>query len=411
MIKNNKIKKYFKNLHKDIKKIRSNGIGKFIRKRLKLILILFIVLFLGMGYFIGSLSNSQDKLLVELEVALKEENLSKLKKIVKIDDRKIKSEDLKPLMDYYKENKSRIDNDIRKLKQGCETETFSIEERDVVFKNYYIKLKTYNVRVNSNFDEGRFTIDDEKYIDSGESFENIVPGKYLIKGILYSKYDEINNSEEINILGNDEIKVDFNAINITIESPYKDAKVYINDVDSNLSVDEFKDIGPFNVENSNYIYIEKEFPWGKVQGEKTYIKDIPNVKVDLNINNNEMQSELVELSQKFYTSVFEALNEEDRSYIKGATENAREKIYNILEKSYILLKNKYTIQDITVKEDKNEYSYKYNMYIATIVVKVDYSIEKNIFSLNKSENSKLFFTNIIYKDGNWIVDDVENFTL
>lgn len=411
MVKGITVEKYFKDLYKDIRKIKTKGVGKFIGKRFKLVLVLTTILFLGVGYFIGSLGNSKDKLLVELEVVLKDGDLSKLNKLVKVGNRKLKSEDLKPLMDYYKENAYRIDSDIKKLKQDGETETFSIIEDNVVFTNCYIMLKTYDVKVNSNFDESRFTIDGEKYINSGESFKNVVPGKYLIKGVLDSKYDEIDTSEEINILRNDEIKLEFNAINITVDSQYKDAKVYINDVDSELTVNEFKDIGPFNLEKSNYIYIENEFPWGKVQSEKVYIKDIPNIKVNLNIDNNEMKSELLDLSQKFYKSVFEALNNEDKSYIEGSTEKAKNKIYSILEKSYFLLKNKYTIHDITVVEDKSEYSYEDDIYKATIVVKVSYSVEKSLFGLNKSENTKLFFTNIIYKNNGWIVDDVENFSL
>ena len=82
------------------------------------------------------------------------------------------------------------------------------------------------------------------------------------------------------------MEIDFNAINITVESPYQDAEVYINDVDSNLTVEEAKEIGPFNLEETNYIYIKRNFPWGEVQGEKVYIKDIPIVKANINFENN-----------------------------------------------------------------------------------------------------------------------------
>ena len=409
----NKLQRYFENLYKDIKEIGSIRIRGFIKKRIKLILVLCVVLSLGIGYFIGSLGNSKDQILISLEVALKNEDANKLKKIVKLEDKKLSAEDLKPLIEYYKENSLRIVEDIKRLKQGQETEIFYIvEENNMIFSEIYIKLKTYDIKVNSNFDSGKFVINDSyETIYSKESFENVIPGKYLIKGILDSKYNNIETVKEINILESKEVEIDFNAINITVESPYQDAEVYINDVDSNLTVEEAKEIGPFNLEETNYIYIKRNFPWGEVQGEKVYIRDIPIVKANINFENNEMKNDILELAKEFYNSVFDALNMEDKSYITGATNGTKEKVYNILEKSYILLKNKYIIDEIEVVEDKSEYSYKDQVYRATIVVKVDYSIEKKLFGLNETKNSKLFFTNIIYENDEWVVEDVENFSL
>lgn len=409
----NKLERYFENLYKDIKEIGSIRIRGFIKKRIKLILVLCVVLSLGIGYFIGSLGNSKDQILISLEVALKDGDANKLKKIVKLEDKKLSTEDLKPLIEYYKENSLRIVEDIKRLKQGQETEIFHVvEENNMIFSEVYIKLKTYDIKVNSNFDSGKFVINDSyETISSKESFEDMIPGKYLIKGILDSKYNNIETVKEINILESKEVEIDFNAINITVESPYQDAEVYINDVNSNLTVEEAKEIGPFNLEETNYIYIKRNFPWGEVQGEKVYIKDIPIVKANINFENNEMKNDILDLAKEFYNSVFEALNMEDKSYITGATNGTKEKVYSILEKSYILLKNKYIIDEIEVVEDKSEYSYKDQVYRATIVVKVDYRIEKKLFGLNETKNSKLFFTNIIYENDQWVVEDVENFSL
>ena len=98
----NKLERYFENLYKDIKEIGSIRIRGFIKKRIKLILVLCVILSLGIGYFIGSLGNSKDQILISLEVALKNEDANKLKKIVKLEDKKLSAEDLKPLIEYYK---------------------------------------------------------------------------------------------------------------------------------------------------------------------------------------------------------------------------------------------------------------------------------------------------------------------
>ena len=61
--------------------------------------------------------------------------------------------------------------------------------------------------------------------------------------------------------------------------------------------------------------------------------------------------------------------------------------------------------------ENSQYFYEDNTYRATIVVNVQYDVSKAILNLNKETYSKSFFTRIVYKDDNWIVEDVDNFNL
>ena len=50
-----------------------------------------------------------------------------------------------------------MDSTIQKLKLGEETEAFELVREDRIFGDkYYIALKSYEIKVNSNFNEAKF---------------------------------------------------------------------------------------------------------------------------------------------------------------------------------------------------------------------------------------------------------------
>lgn len=385
-----------------------------LKNRIKMVIIIFMACALFLGYFIGRVNNSRDNVITRLEIALKNEDVKALSSMVTINDKKVSKEKLEPLIEYYKENTQAIDNDMKSLRSGENTSVFSIKDKKKVFGNaYYVQLKVYNVKVNSNYMDGEFTIDNKSFIKGGESMENIVPGVYTINGILKSQYGDIQSSKDFVLMKDENVWVNFDAVNITINSIFKDADVYIDNEYTGMTVNDAEDLGPFNVNSSIPVYIEKEFPWGTIKGDEAYITDVPVLNLSINMKNDKMEKEIENTAEEFYKSVFEALNKEEKSFISGAEESVKDKIYSILEKRYTFLKNNYNINDIEIMNDKSEYTYEDDMYKANVVVKVEYSIEKSFFGLDKEGSSKMFFTKFIYDEdkNQWIVNDVENFSL
>ena len=408
----NNIKNYMVNLITDIKDVRKETAIDFIKDRAKLLIISTLIIFLSLGYLIGREYSSKNIILSKLEVALKDGNDSKLRSLVKLDGKRVSKTELEPLIEYYKSDKSKADSTVRRLEEEGETEDFILIEEDKVFgTSYYIDLKTYNLNVDSNFNEGKFTIDGKEHISSGNSFVGVIPGIYTVSGKLTSEYGNITNSKELLIMKDEAIKLDFQAVSLSITSAFEDAYVYINDKNTGVKVTDSKDIGPIPSDGSVKVYIENEFPWGKIKGEEVVVRDIPNLSLSINMENETMKSEIMKNVDRFYSSVFEALNEEDKEKIEGSTAGTKDKIYDILERKYFLLKNKYTINDINIMEDKSQYSYNEKIYRATIVVDVNYDVSKSFLGLNKESQSKKFFTKVLYKDNNWIIEDVENFSL
>jgi uncharacterized membrane protein YvbJ len=403
---------YLKSLYIDLRNINKSNIRVIIKKRAKLIVGCALIIFMCGGYLLGLVNSTQSRVLGDLEVALKEGDASKLRSEVRLDGQKVSMEELEPLIDYYTGDSSKVDSTIQKLKAYQETEAFELVTDDGIFgTKYYIELKSYEVKVNSNFNEGNFTLNQKDYVKGMESIKKIIPGVYTLEGSLESEFGDIKASKEVIVMKEEEVNLDFFAVKINVTSVYEDAKLYINDNDTEIKVKDAKEIGPIPSDGTVSVHIERDFPWGYLKGEQALIKDTPNLILNISMENDEMKSDMSLVSKNFYNSVFNALNEGNKSSINNATEETKEKIYDILEKRYIFLKNKYTIENIDIMDEKTQYVFEDGVYRATLVVKVDYEIKKNFFGLNKSNDSKMFFTKLVYNDEAWEIEDVENFSL
>ncbi|WP_368254465.1 TcaA 3rd/4th domain-containing protein [Clostridium paraputrificum] len=406
------LKNYFSDLIKDIKSIKRETIFEIMKKRGKLLIILALVILMFLGFGIGRINTSKEHLLSKLEVALKNESSNKLSSIAKFNNKKVSKKEVQPLINYYSKDNSRVDSLINKLKTVGETEDLKLVEENRVFgTRCYIDIKPYSLKIDSEFKDSRFTIDDKNYINAGSKIDKLIPGVYTVKGILESGFGDIEASKEIVLMKDEEIDMEFDAVMLNISSVFYDAEVFANGQSTGILVKDAKNIGPFPTTGEVKLHIEKEFPWGRVKGEEVKVKDIPNLTLNLSMENETLKSEINTVVDEFYRGVFLSLNEEDKSVIKGGTENAINKIYDVLEKKYFILKNKYNIKDIRIVEDKNQYRYEDGIYSATIVVSVDYTVSKSFLGLNKEESNKLFFTKMIYNGKEWKVEDVENFSL
>lgn len=400
-----------KSIISKIKSIDKTQILKTFKKNWINVVIISLCLLLSIGYIVGTTINSKDNLLSKLEVALKNNDVTLLSTLVQVNDKRVDKELLEPIMEYYKADNRRVDTTISDLKTKFETPDMKIESRKFLFWNRsYINMKTYNIKVKSNFNEGIFTINKFDPITAGGEFGDVLPGIYKIGVSLENDYSEIKNNSEILLMNDVEITLNLPAENLVVNSKFTDAEIYINDENTGFLVRDKKEIGPLPIDGTITMHLEKDFPWGRVKGEKIKVLCNPIMKLDIDMENDKLKADIQEAVSSYYKGVFKSLNEEDKALILNSTEEAQDKMYGILEKKYFLLKNKYNINEINIIEKNNEYSYKDGLFRATIVVDINYEISK-LLGINKSSNDKSFFTKLLYVDGNWKVEDVENFSL
>ena len=385
---------------------------KLIRRRWKLTILILLAFFLFFGYFLGRINTSREYILSKLEMSLKNSDTSTLSDIVKVDGERVKEKKLESLVEYYSNGNNKIDTLITNLKNNNETKDFKLQSKKYFFWNmYYLDVKTFNIKIKSNFEEGNFILGNSGKVKAGETIKNVIPGNYKITGSLNSNYEEIKTSKEIVVMEDKEIELNFPATKITINSDFQDAEVYINGKDIKKEVKDLKDFGPVPTDGTVSVYLEKDFPWGRNKGEEVKITENPTINLTVPISNETLEGDLTNIITKFYESVFVALNKQNKKYIENCTNDIKNKIYSSVEKKYILFKNKYSNLKINIYFDNSQYFYTDDTYRATIVANVQYDVSKAILDINKETYTKSFFTRIVYKDDKWIVEDVDNFNL
>ena len=385
---------------------------KLIRRRWKLTILILLAFFLFFGYFLGRINTSREYILSKLEMSLKNSDTSTLSDIVKVDGERVKEKKLESLVEYYSNGNNKIDTLITNLKNNNETKDFKLQSKKYFFWNmYYLDVKTFNIKIKSNFEEGNFILGNSGKVKAGETIKNVIPGNYKITGSLNSNYEEIKTSKEIVVMEDKEIELNFPATKITINSDFQDAEVYINGKDIKKEVKDLKDFGPVPTDGTVSVYLEKDFPWGRNKGEEVKITENPTINLTVPISNETLEGDLTNIITKFYESVFVALNKQNKKYIENCTNDIKNKIYSSVEKKYILFKNKYSNLKINIDFGNSQYFYTDDTYRATIVANVQYDVSKAILDINKETYTKSFFTRIVYKDDKWIVEDVDNFNL
>lgn len=393
-------------------KLHKQSYKTFFKKNLKWIVGVVIIIFLGLGYYIGNITTTKSQVLKELNIALKEGNARKLTKIIEVNNEKVNKEEIEPLVEYFKGKDEIVNNAINKISRDNKTEIFELVSKKGLFKDkYYINLKTFNITLNSNFKNAQIYIDENDKYRPKDTIRNLIPGNYKITGEVKSEYGDIKTEKDITLMKDENVDINLSAVMATVSSNVKDASVIINGKDSDILVKNFKDIGPMPTDDTVKISLRKEFPWGTIDSKEVEVKDNKNININIDIANDRLWDEAQNTVNKFYKSVMDALNNEDKSLIEASTEKARDKIYGILEKNYFIFKNQYDMTSLNIDKEKSHFEYNNGDYKGTVVCDVNYDVSMKLFGLLKDENSKSFFTKLIYKDNKWIVDDVENFSL
>ena len=380
----------------------------FVKEKKILLIVSIIAFLLPFSMFLGGARNSKDDVLRQLEIALKENDSQKLDKLISKDKLQVNSDDLYHLMEYYNQDSLRIDSTISKLKKDNETNDFYLTSEEGYFgEKYKLYIYLYNIQIKSNYEQGKFTIDDET-ISTNAQFIHLVPGLYKISATLNSDYCNIHNEEQILLMKDEQVTINFDAMNIKVKSQFGDAKILVNDNEIGALVRDDKEIGPVSKDGSVTVSIKKTFPWGEITSSPVKVENSKEINVPINIENEELIRQLSNCTDVFYRSVFKALNNEDKQCIEASSNEAKNKIYQILEDKYIIFKNTYEIEDVNIQKGKNEYSSE--PYSATVAVSLKYKV-KSFFGIISDEYEKNFFTKLQYVNGEWMVVEVENFNL
>ncbi|WP_133015729.1 TcaA 3rd/4th domain-containing protein [Clostridium cuniculi] len=393
---------------KDIKNIKEIGVKTlWERNRLKF-LIMFIYIFAIFIFLLSSFSLSKEEVLSKFELALINGNPSTLAQYVKVENEKVSSKELQPLIDGYDKDKVRIKKIVNELRKVGKSGNFTVESRKGFLKEkYYIDINTINVSFITNingvdieFSNKRFNLIDKAEFD-------VIPGTYKVLYTYKTEYGDISESKIVNLMEDETVEINVDGRYITLYSNFDDAKVFINDLDTGLEAKDVKNYGPLPKDKDIKIHLEREFPWGKINSEEVLISNDQYIKLDINMVNDELNNMIDEKVNEFYFSSFEALNSKDKSLILGATEEVKDMVYNYINEKAFLLSNNYEITDLSVEIEKSDFKYEDNIYKASLVTRINYSVYKKLLPFVKNSNESSFILNLEYENEDFIIKGIQ----
>ena len=393
---------------KDIKNIKEIGVKTlWERNRLKF-LIMFISIFAIFIFLLSSFGLSKEEVLSKFELALINGNPSTLAQYVKVENEKVSSKELQPLIDGYDKDKVRIKKIVNELRKVGKSGNFTVESRKGFLKEkYYIDINTINVSFITNINDVDIEFSNKRFnlIDKAEF--DVIPGTYTVLYSYKTEYGCISDSKILNLIEDETVEINVDGRYITLYSNFDDAKVFINDLDTGLEAKDVKNYGPLPKDKDIKIHLEREFPWGKINSEEVLISNDQYIKLDINMVNDELNNMIDEKVNEFYFSSFEALNSKDKSLILGATEEVKEMVYNYINEKAFLLSNNYEITDLSVEIEKSDFKYEDNIYKASLVTRINYSVYKKLLPFVKNSNESSFILNLEYENEDFIIKGIQ----
>lgn len=405
------IKSYREKIKVYFEKINKEEIFLYIKNKICLIISILIFTIILLAIISKGFVVSKNELLRDLEMSMRKGRISRVYGDVLVYDEKVSKNELKPLFEYYNEETEKINILLEELRTSGRSGVFTIKSsKKGIWQDHYLEVSTVGIKVNCNFPNAKILLNDEE-ISSTNIKRGLIPGMYIVKAELKTDYGDVEKEVEVSLMQNEEITIKLDAIDLSITSNFSDANVLIDDKNINKKVSEFDGVDPIPTNKNIYIQLQREFPWGIIKSEKIKVSDSPNVNLDINMVNNELSKQIEGSIDSFYGSVFDALNKKDSSLIVSATEEVPKKIYDEFNKKSLILSNNYEIRNLETKIENSEFKYENNIYEAQVVVKINYSIYKKIFSLFQSEEENMFLTNMELVGSKWIVKGIQKIDL
>lgn len=417
----NKFKENIKEIGQKCSSIMTTFKDKVFKEKNPKIIIAGVVAILGIIVFLyGNVSSKRSDVIEQLASSLNKGNSRALLNLLEEGNSNlgITKEDLNPYISFFQEDKNRVNKLVHALDKGEELYSTKLESKKTFWgEKWYVELEKQDLNVVSNFPEANVYLDGifMGTTNSSRSLEipNKIPGIYNVKVQKDAYNSTLKEEKSVVFMDNNKVNMPLNGTLVTVKSTFEDGEVYINGEDSGIKVKDFKDVGPFPKDGTTYLTIKCYTPWGELESEKVYIKDHPEIKIDLDLKNSVVRDDIEKVVEEFYSSVFTALNSENKDDIKNATVDVRNSIYSNLSQKYFLLKNNYDISDLHIKMENSSIELNHGVYEANIVVNVSYKIKKKILGIDiKSEaKEKNFFTKMKYENSKWIVYNVQDFSL
>lgn len=308
---------------------------KLLTKVKKLLIATISLLFIA-GIGILLIPQTQAKVVNQFEEAIINNEPEKLKKIIISGDKRLEitKENLEPIISYYNDNPSSLNNDVSYLKNAYPGENsednekpFTITTKKVIFKEkYYIKLNPKYIQIDNSYKDAKISMYcNEKLVEENISSGEVgplVPGKYKFVISYENEYSKSQASKEIDIFyGQLKNNVDLSdTINKnTIISEEEDAIIYINNKSTNKKAKELSEV--IGLKNGDTVYGVFKNKNEDIRSNVVQISGSSEIHLSYEYtkspSTDEMRNNVSELIYNYLYNFAYAVNYNDFSYIEG----------------------------------------------------------------------------------------------
>lgn len=370
-------------------------------------IILFFSLFVISLFIIMNIPVSKAKLLERIEKDFLKSNAIGISKYIRLEENKVLPFELDPLIRYYNSNPQEIYSLIDNLKNNNKSSSITLKSKSGLFgENYFLNINTVSAEFNFNV-EGIEVSLDKKNISGGKSVKGLIPGLYDLRYELNTKYGEVSKVIKIPILNDNNYNIEVNAGNIVVYSNFSDAKVFIDNKDTGVIVENIKEIGLVPTDKGLKLHLEREFPWGNIKSDYVTINDDLYYKLDINMGNDNLINNVNSVINNFYDSTFKALNNKDETLILNSTEEVKSKVYNYIQEKSLLFKNNFAISNLQVIIEKSDFNFEESIYQGNILTSIEYSVFKTLIPFATKKYEQIFLIQIEYEKKGWIVKNIQ----
>jgi uncharacterized membrane protein YvbJ len=333
------------------------------KKSSKRIMILFssiftlIILAVIIVFFLGKDRFSPEQVVSAFETAVNDQDANELVDLLhsSTESLEITEENTKILIDYLLDNpdafgnlKSRLNDQVEFINStsnqingtAYQDETYATinvmqdGKQWLFFDDYKLVVIPGYIQLYLD-EENKYTtlyINDKEVeaTEENTSFGPYMPGAYTAKAVFNNTYVTLEEEETLSLfaMGQEAVGHSFEMpiAETTVYSVVSDAQLYINGEESDITLDEGKQvIGTFPNDESVTLQIDKEYPWGHVKSEEKVITDDNHVNFDkLIVFNDEEQDKIMERLNEMIASYHVALTEKDASKLdKNVTDNLK----------------------------------------------------------------------------------------
>ncbi|WP_125152304.1 TcaA 3rd/4th domain-containing protein [Clostridium rectalis] len=382
-----------------------------------------LIIMISIGYWFGMLVGSKERVINGFEKAVIAKNKRAILKYVQLDSDiiKLNSKSIEPFMRYINDNPDSIKNKINILRYSSGENSKEIinlkSKKGIIGYKYKILISPVYADITTNLKDMEVFLDGKFYYKSDKdnyikSIGPLVPGIYKVEGKLKTYNGQIKDLKSITFLEKkNKISIEPKISKISIDSINEEAQVFINGENTNKLVKEFKNIGPIPMDGSFKVYIQQQFPWGKINSEEIEIKDLSNIKLKINPVNDELKENLSSILKEFYYNGFQAVNKVNKSMMINSSDEIKNKFFDVYGDNRGVLKEEFFLKKLTIDESVIEVKEDKESYYISIVASIVYKKEKSFYgiSLGTGEEKDRFINELVYekKTKQWKIVSIE----